>query len=100
MPQVFVCNAAAGVAVHDYPYDFGDGRGFVLEVDLARVEPNCPEGQSEWVDVASLQTSTPVQPLPALNELGPAFAAGFTVMGVGLLMSMAVRFVVQAVRRT
>ena len=58
-----------------------------------------PEGFGQWVDVSTLVTSTPTEPMPPPETLGQAFGAGFIVMGTGLLLAMGVRIVVGMVRK-
>lgn len=65
-----------------------------------RLVPHCPDG-GQWQAI-TIHPEVVLEPGDSaaldLVALGEAFGAGFLFMGTGLLMAMAVRFVVKMVR--
>lgn len=58
--------------------------------------PTCDSGQGQWQSVVLAEPFDP----SSLNadDLGAAFAAGFIVMGTGLVIVWCARYVLQAIR--
>jgi hypothetical protein len=60
--------------------------------------PSCtPASSAAWVEAENTQTAWTPADLE-VTQLQAAFAAGFIVMGTGLVIAWAARFVLQAIR--